>query len=70
MMYQQQPQMVMGMQTSIMYIPMMGYQMPNPACVPPPNYFVPKPDQFQSNAVWQGYYEQDGERHDMTWMSF
>ena len=58
------------MQTTIAYMPIAGYQMPQPAFIPPQGYNIPKPDQFQSNSVWQGYYEQDGERFDLTWMSF
>lgn len=70
---QQQPMMMMPqpmMMTTIAYIPIAGYAMPQPACVPPQGYPIPKPDQFVSNAVWQGYYEQDGQQHDMTWLSF
>ena len=58
------------MQTTIAYMPIAGYQMPQQAYIPPQGYNIPKPDQFQSNSVWQGYYEQDGEQHPMTWMSF
>ncbi len=50
-----QPQPMM--QTTIAYIPIAGYPMPQPGCIPPQGYNIPKPDQFQSNSVWQGYYE-------------
>ena len=59
-----QPQMVMT------YVPIMGYQMPSQPCIPPAGYNIPPADKFQSNSVWQGYFEQGGQRHDMTWMAF
>ena len=61
-----QPQMAM----TVAYIPIMGYQMPSQAYIPPQGYVIPKPDQFQSNSVWEGYYVQDGEEHHMTWKAF
>jgi hypothetical protein len=28
------------------YIPMKGYKMPQPINIPPPNYYMPMPDEF------------------------
>ncbi len=66
MMMQPQPMMM----NTVAYIPIPGYPMPQPACIPPPSYKLPDPEEFQSNAVWQGYYEQDSQKHDMTWLYF
>lgn len=62
---QQQPMMM-----TMVYVPIIGYQMPAPVCIPPPTYVMPKPDVFNSNLVWQGTYTQNGENHHMTWMKF
>ena len=52
-----QPMAQPMMQSTIAYMPIAGYPMPQPGCIPPQGYNIPKPDQFQSNSVWQGYYE-------------
>ena len=55
---------------TMVYMPPTGYLMPQPICIPPPTYVMPQPDVFDSNLVWQGTYQQDGENHHMTWFKF
>lgn len=40
-MAQPMPVMQPMMQTTIAYIPIAGYPMPQPACIPPQNYNIP-----------------------------
>ena len=52
------------------YVSPTGYLPPAPQFMPPPTYPVPQPDVFISNAVWVGFYNQDGQDHPVTFKNF